>query len=130
MFRTAVSVWTATIATKLSKHEASLSLADLTDRADLLLAGLRLAHQAADSARTCLGLHSSLNQPMTKTLVLAAASLIMDVKMVRETFTKYATTVAVTAASAVQHSQFQVLSVVQQVSALPRMFLPTRKAGY
>ena len=112
-----MSVWTATIATKLSKHEASLSLADLTDRADLLLAGLRLAHQAADSARTCLGLHSSLNQPMTKTLVLAAAYLVMDVKMVRETFTKYATTVAVTAASAVQHSQFQVLSVVQQVSA-------------
>ena len=120
-----MSVWTATIATKLSKHEASLSLADLTDRADLLLAGLRLAHQAADSARTCLGLHSSLNQPMTKTLVLAAASLVMDVKMVRETFTKYATTVAVTAASAVQHSQFQVLSVVQQVSAHNVLAKPT-----
>lgn len=112
--RTAVSNWVVNMEAGMVKDEASLTLVDLTSRADLLLEGLKIGKQAMDAARMCLCLHSNLNQPLAKTLVIAVASLVMDVKTIEDTFHRHATAISTSAGSAVQHCQFLILTTIQQ----------------
>ena len=110
---TEVNTWRARIVARLAREETNIQLTELTERTQMILAGLVLANNSKKLLNSCFSFFTQFEQPLTKSLISSLGELMVAIKTVEETFRSVTGAVTQVCVRSGQHSQYLVLNMIQ-----------------